>query len=125
MILNALEYVMRYVHSSLMIQSVSCECVHLWSKVFHICADLLSCLESILDFDTRKPEFEVEAEAEVHFKGGPVKCPTREEDELSGAPVVLEPVALILVQVVVISVQLFLRVHILEELGLVPPPKKK
>ena len=71
-------------------------------------ANLLSSLAGILDFETGEPELEVEAEAEVHFEGGPVECPTREEDELSGAPVVLEPVALILVQVVVISVQLFL-----------------
>jgi hypothetical protein len=104
MILNALENVMRNIHSSFVVQSVSCDSVDLWSKILNICTDLLSCLKCILNFDTRKPEFEVEAEAEMHFEGSPVESPTSKEDELSGAPIVLKPVILIFIQIAVISV---------------------
>jgi hypothetical protein len=55
----------------------------------------------------------------------PVEGPSCKEDELSEAPIVLEPMLGILVQVFFISVQLFLRVNELQEFGLRPPTKPR
>jgi hypothetical protein len=61
------------------------------------------------------------AEAEVPEEGAGVESPTSEEDELAGVPVVLDPRVVALVEVSLVAVELFLRVNVLEELGLVPP----
>lgn len=121
-VLEALHEVVRHVHSRLVVQTIGRHSVQLVPEEVELCADLLSCLTSILDLDAREPEFEVEAESVVELEGVPVEGPSREEDELSEAPIVLEPVRSILVQVFVISVQFLLGVHELQKLGLRPPP---
>ena len=84
--------------------------------------NLLSCLTGILDLEAREPEFKVEAEAEVELEGRPVKGPPGQEYELTDGPVVLEPVLAALLEILLVSVQLLLRVNILKKLSLVPPP---
>jgi hypothetical protein len=76
--------------------------------------NLLSCLTSILGLKTGEPELEIEAESEMKLVGVPVHGPTSEEDELTEAPVVLLPVALVSVKILLVAVHLLLRVNVLE-----------
>lgn len=71
-------------------------------------AGFLSSLASILDLKAGEPELELAAEAVVPREGGPVKGPSCEEDELTGAPVVLDPLGALLVEVGVVAVEFLL-----------------
>lgn len=118
---KALEEVMRDVHTSFVIETICGLRVKLTSEELDVSTDFLSCLTSVFDFKTGEPELEIKSKAVVEFEGGPVRSKSGEEDKLSYAPVVLEPVLATSAQILFVSVELLLRINVLEKLGLIPP----
>ena len=104
-----------------MIYSVNGNLIKFGSQESKLSTDLFSCLTSILGLKTGEPELEIEAESIVKLVGVPVHGPTSEENELTEAPVVLLPVALVSVKILLVAVHLLLRVNVLKKLCLVPP----
>ena len=124
LVLESLPDVVRHLGASLVIQSLSGNMVHFVTHEVELGANLLSCFASILDLETGEPELEVEAEAEVELESLIVEGPSGKEEDLPGVPIELDPLVAVLGQVVLISAHLFLRIHELEELRLVPPTKE-
>ena len=118
---KALEEVVRHVHTSFVVETISGLRVELSSEELDVSSNILSCLTSVFDFEAGEPELEIKAKAIVEFEGGPVGCISSEEDKLSYTPVVFEPMLSSLAQVLLISVKLLLRVNVLKKLCLVPP----
>lgn len=104
-----------------MIEALGCHLVKLAPEEADLSSTLLSGLASILDLDAWEPELELMAEAEMQLKCVPIKGPSGEEEELTCAPVILDPLLTILVKVALVAVELLLRVNELEKLGLLPP----
>jgi len=82
----------RHIHAGLVVETIGCLGIQFSTEELDVGTDLFSCLTSILNFKTGKPEFEVKAKAIVEFESCPVCCISCEEDELSNTPIVLEPV---------------------------------
>jgi hypothetical protein len=120
-ILETLEQVVRNIHSGLMIYTVLCNTVKFISQEFQLSSDSLCCFTSILGLKAREPELEIETESEMELKGRPVEGPTREEEDLTGTPVVFTPVAGISVQIFQVAVHFLLRIDVLKKLSLAPP----
>ena len=83
---------MRDIHAGLVVETIGCLGIQFSTQELDIGTDLLSCLTSILNFKTGKPEFEVKAKAIVEFESCPVCCISCEEDKLSNTPIILKPV---------------------------------
>lgn len=108
MVLNSAQEVMRNHHACLVIKSLCGDIVKLSTEEIKLSSNSLSCLTSILDFNTGEPEFKVEAETEMQLEGLVIESPSSKEEELSGTPVILDPFALILIEVTFIPVELLL-----------------
>jgi hypothetical protein len=113
--------IVRYHHASLVEETLCGVTVHLGAEELELGTDLFGGLTSKLDLKAWEPESEVATEAEMELEGLVVEGPASKEDELSGVPVVFEPFVSTLVEVALVPVELFLRVNILEKLGLIPP----
>jgi hypothetical protein len=120
-VLNASPEVLRHVHASLVVEALGGHTVQFSAEELKLGAGLFSSLASILDLNAGEPELELAAEAVVPREGGPVESPSCEEDELTGAPVILDPLGALLVEVGVVAVEFLLWINILEELCLLPP----
>jgi len=107
-VLEALQEVVGHIHASLVVEAICGLGIQLCSEELDIGTDLLSGFTSILYFKARKPEFEVKAKAIVEFECGPVCGESCKEDKFPNTPVVLKPVLASLLQVLLVSVQLFL-----------------
>lgn len=99
---------MGHVHTGLVVKTIGSLRIQLSTEELDVCTDIFSGFTSILDLKTREPEFEVKAKAVMESESSPVSGKSCKEDELSYTPVVLEPVLASLLQVLLISVQLFL-----------------
>ena len=83
---------MRDIHAGLVVETIGCLGIQFSAQELDVGTDLFSCLTSILNFKTGKPEFEVEAKAIVEFKSCPVSSISCEKNELSNTPIILKPV---------------------------------
>jgi len=100
--------VVRDIHAGLMVETISGLRVELCTHELDVGSNLFSCLASVFDFEAGEPELEIKAEAVMELESGPVGCESGEEDKLSHAPVVLEPVLTTLAQVLLVSVKFLL-----------------
>ena len=107
-VLNASPEVLRHVHAGLVVEALSGDTVQFSAEELKLGAGLFSSLASILDLNAREPKLELAAEAVVPREGRPVEGPSCEEDELTGAPVVLDPLGALLVEVGVVAVEFLL-----------------
>lgn len=121
MILQSLVEIVRDHHAGLVVKTISSLRVDLRSQEVEIGTNFLSGFASKFDLKAGKPELELVTKAEVALESVVINCPSSEEDELSGAPVVLNPSILFLVEIVTVSVELLLRINILEKFSLGPP----
>jgi hypothetical protein len=82
----------RDIHAGLVVETIGCLGIQFCTQELDVSTDFFSCLTSILNFKTGKPEFEVKAKAIVEFESCPVCCISCEENELSNTPIILKPV---------------------------------
>jgi hypothetical protein len=82
----------RDIHAGLVVETIGCLGIQFSAQELDVGTDLFSCLTSILNFKTGKPEFEVKAKAIVEFESCPVSSISCEENELSNTPIILKPV---------------------------------
>ena len=122
MILEALHQVLRHVQSGFVVKALAGIAIHLSAGVLNPSSDFLSSFAGKLSFKARSREIEIESETEVPAVDGVVKRKAPEEEPLALAEVHIDDgLGQELVQVLAVGVHLFLRVNVLEQLGVVPP----
>lgn len=99
---------MGHVHAGLVVETIGSLRIQFCTEEFDVSTDFLGSFTSILDLNTGEPEFEVKAKAVMESESGPVRGESGKEDKLSYTPVVLKPMLASLLQVLLISAQLFL-----------------
>lgn len=85
-----------------MVKTFSCNAIKLRSQELNLSTNLLSSFASVFNLETGEIELEIMTKAEVELEGIVVGGPSSKEDELSSAPIVFEPVLLVLTQVFLI-----------------------
>ncbi len=82
-ILRALEEVVGNVHTGLVVETIGGLRIQLCTEELDVCTDIFSGFTSILDLNTREPEFEVKAKTVMESESSPVSGKSCKEDELS------------------------------------------
>lgn len=74
---------MGHVHTGLVVKTISGLRIQLCAEELDVCTDIFSGFTSILDLNTREPEFKVKAKAVMESESSQVSGKSCKEDKLS------------------------------------------